>query len=207
MSMDRLPGPLILPWPMPGNLAAVQSFITFSEWRDFVMGHGLRAGVPTIVAAKFERAQKLHLLAWIDFDVIKAGELVALTALELALQDRYGGMLKERREKATAGKKRPAKIRPLTTKVETVAFADLLKYLPEDGLTDEEIPMVRRCGGSVLNRLTGECKPGLADIRNSQAHGYPFDGFPWAGLLELTRDLIEYAYRGMTADQRRLCPD
>ena len=33
---------------------------------------------------------KLHLLAWIDFDFIKASELVALTALELALMDRYG---------------------------------------------------------------------------------------------------------------------
>jgi hypothetical protein len=119
-------------------------------------------------------------------------------------------VLKERRRKAkekTAGKKRPTKTGPLTTKVETIAFADLLKYLPEDGLTDEEIPMVRRCGGSVLKRLNGECEPGLAGIRNSQAHGYPFDGFPWAGLLELTRDLIEYVYRGMIAEQRRLCPD
>ena len=59
----------------------------------------------------------------------------------------------------------------------------------------------------MLKRLTGECEPGLAGIRNSQAHGYPFDGFPWAGLLELTRDLIEYVYRGMIAEQRRLCPD
>jgi hypothetical protein len=53
-------------------------------------------------SAKFERAQKLHLLAGIDFDVIKADELVALTALELALQEPYAGVLKERRKKATA---------------------------------------------------------------------------------------------------------
>ncbi|MBS2127077.1 hypothetical protein KEX41_02265 [Burkholderia thailandensis] len=35
----------------------------------------------------------------------------------------------------------------------------------------------------------------LAGIRNSLAHGDPFDGLPWGGLLELVRDLIEYAYR------------
>jgi hypothetical protein len=28
--------------------------------------------------------KKLYVLAWLDFDVIKAGELIALTALELA---------------------------------------------------------------------------------------------------------------------------
>jgi hypothetical protein len=27
------------------------------------------------------------------------------------------------------------------------------------------------------------------------AHGYPFDGFPNGGLLELVRDLIDFAYR------------
>lgn len=31
---------------------------------------------------------------------------------------------------------------------------------------------------------------------NVAAHSYPFDGLPRGGLLELIRDLIEYAYRG-----------
>jgi hypothetical protein len=43
----------------------------------------------------------------------------------------------------------------------------------------------------------------LAAIRNSLAHGDPFDDLPWSGLFELVRDLIHYAYRdmisGMTA--------
>ncbi len=43
--------------------------------------------------AKFERAQKLYLLGWVDFSVVKAGELAALIALELALLDRYGGRI------------------------------------------------------------------------------------------------------------------
>jgi hypothetical protein len=43
--------------------------------------------------------------------------------------------------------------------------------------------------------LTGDNDPGLNKIRNGLAHGDPFDGFPYGGLLELVRDLIEYAYR------------
>jgi hypothetical protein len=136
----------------------------------------LRKPTPQVVRAKFERGQKLHLLAWIDFDLIKAGELVALTTLELALKDRCGDKVRDKRGH--------------------VQFARLLEYMPRhDGLTDQLVPMVRRCGGSVVGLLTGACKPGLAGIRNHLAHGYPFDGFPYAGLLELVRDLIEYTYR------------
>jgi hypothetical protein len=168
--------PLALPWPIPGNPGGFISFAKFSEWQDFVLRFSLHNAVPQIVTRKFERSQKLHILAWIDFDLIKAGELVALTALELALTDRYGP-----RAKAKYG---------------NMAFGHLLRYMPEhDGLTDDKVPMIRRCGGTVVDLLNGKRVPSLADIRNSLAHGYPFDGFPWAGLLELVRDLIEYAYR------------
>ena len=76
-------------------------------------------------------------------------------------------------------------------------FGHLLKYLPEhDGLTDAIVPMNIRCGGgSVIGLLDGTSTPDLADIRNDLAHGHPFDAFPYAGLFELARDLIEYAYR------------
>lgn len=169
-------GPLLLPWPIPGNPVGFVNFGSFPEWRDFILRLGLRSGIPQILAAKFERAQKLHLLAWIDFDLIKAGELVALTTLELALNDRYGNKVK--------GK--PGRL----------PFARLLAHMPQsDGLTDQKVPLVRRCGGTVVSLLTLERKPNLAEIRNTLAHGYPFDGFPYAGLLELVRDLIEYAYR------------
>jgi hypothetical protein len=68
-----------------------------------------------------------------------------------------------------------------------------------DCLTDDLMPIVRRLGppATVVGRLTGEVKPSLAEIRNDLAHGYPFDGWPQAGLLALIRDLIEYAYRDM----------
>jgi len=83
----------------------------------------------------------------------------------------------------------------------SIRFDDLLHHMvAHDGLTDDKVPMNKRCGpGSVVvGRLTGDLKPSLAEIRNSLAHGDPFDGLPWAGLLELARDLIDYAYRDFT---------
>ena len=58
------------------------------------------------------------------------------------------------------------------------AFADLLKDMLQDGLTDEKIPLVKRFGGSAIGFVNGDLKPSLAEIRNKQAHGDPFDGFP-----------------------------
>lgn len=181
---ERSPGQRLLPWPMPCNLGTFVSFAGFAEWQAFWLRFSLRDGIPLIVTAKFDRAHKLHLLGWIDFDLIKAGELVALTTLELALKDRYGDKVKD--------------------KGGNISFAHLLRYLVErDGLTDDKVPMNRRCGppATVVGRLTGAVRPSLAEIRNDLAHGYPFDGWPQAGLLELVRDLIEYAYRDMIAQQ------
>jgi hypothetical protein len=176
LAAEAVPGPRLIPWPIPGNPAGLISFENFGEWRKWTLGLSLSANVPLIVAAKFERAQKLHMLAWLDFDLIKASELVAVTALELALMDRYGPETKKRYGNAS--------------------LAHLLRYLPEyDDLTDDKVPLIQRCGGTVIDLLTGKREPSLADIRNDSAHGDPFDGFPWAGLLELIRDLINYAYR------------
>ena len=172
MPEDRRDGALVLHWPARNMPAAFLSFSTLDEWRAFIKGLDLNAAVPEIVTLKFRRAQKLYFIGWIDADVIKAGELVALTALELALKDRYG--------------KR--------------SFANLLKHMvARDGLTDQLIPMTRKNGGTVIGQLTGQTRLSIAEIRNSLAHGDPFDGLPWAGLLELVRDLIEYAYRDLIA--------
>lgn len=176
LAATRCSGPRVVPWPIPGNPAGLVSFADFAEWRAFLLDLSLRNTIPEIVRAKFERAQKLHILAWIDFDLIKAGELVALTALELGLADRYGPKAR--------------------TKYGNATFAHLLRYMPEhDGLTDDKMPMIRRCGGTIIDLVAGKTPHTLADIRNDAAHGFPFDGFPWTGLLELVRDLIEYAYR------------
>jgi hypothetical protein len=167
--------PLTIPWPAPGKPGGFIEFSTATQWRAFVLSLSLRSGIPEIVAAKFRRAQMLYFLAWLYFGVIKAGELMALATLELALNDRYGDKVKKR------GGYR--------------SFAELLAYMVQDGLTDDKIPMVRRSGGSAIGFVNGATKPSLAEMRNKQAHGDPFDGFPIGGLLELVRDLIEYAYR------------
>lgn len=167
--------PLVLPWPGGRSAAGFMEFTGATQWRSFISSLSLPAGIPEIVAVKFQRAQMLYFLAWLYVDLIKAGELTALVTLELALNDRYGHKVRRR------GSYR--------------RFADLLKYLIEDGLTDDKIPMVKRSGGSAIGFVNGDIRPSLADLRNKQAHGDPFDGFPIGGLLELVRDLIAYAYR------------
>jgi hypothetical protein len=91
--------PLILPWPLDGVPAGWLEIHTPEEWRNFVGSLGLPNGIPEIVAAKYQRAQMLYFLAWLYADLIKAGELVALTALELALRDCYGNKVKGRHGK------------------------------------------------------------------------------------------------------------
>jgi len=182
-------------------LGAFQSFDTFGDWRTFWLGFALSPGIPTYVVGGFERAQKLFLLAWLDLDLASAGELVAFTVLEYALKDRYLGKERERRWTASSEKAKKEG-RPLTRRekewTERISFADLLRYMVEhDGLTDEKVGLVRRSGGTVKDLLTGDRDPSLANMRNSRAHGSPFETGFTAGLLELIRDLIGYAYRDM----------
>ncbi|WP_322084555.1 hypothetical protein [Burkholderia sp. BCC1972] len=173
--------PLLLPWPVQGNPGGLIQFDHPEQWRTFITGLDMDARIPDVVRLKYARAQKLYLLGWIDADLIKAGELVALTTLELALMDRYGVKFKARER----------------------TFAAVLKHLVEvDGLTDAQIPIVARCGGSAIGQLIGTTKPTLAQRRNAMAHGDPFDGLPVGGLLELVRDLISFAYRSFIAECR-----
>lgn len=168
-----------MPWPAPGNPGGFVQFDRPDEWRLAIGGLKLNPLIPDIVQGKYARAQKLYLLGWIDVDVIKAGELAALIALELALMDRYGGQLSKSKR----------------------TFANLLKHMvTADGLTDAQIPMIARYGGTAVGQVTGDVRPSLADRRNGMAHGDPFDGLPVGGLLELVRDLIEHAYRRYIAE-------
>lgn len=173
--------PFLLAWPIPGNPGGFLEFSKAADWRAFVKGLGIDQRIPDVVRAKFARAQTLYLLGWIDFGLLKAAELAALIALELATMDRYGGQLSKR----------------------TRSFAALLNHMVEaDGLTDAQIPLVRRCGGSAVGQLTGATRPSLAERRNALAHGDPFEGLPTGGLLELIRDLINFAYRDYIAESR-----
>ncbi|TCM45364.1 hypothetical protein C8J36_1224 [Rhizobium sp. PP-F2F-G48] len=177
--------PLLLAWPTQGNAGGFIIFEKVADWRAFVESLAIDARIPEVVRAKYARAQVLYLLGWVDFSILKAGELAALIALELelALIDRYGGQI-------TKSKRN---------------FAALLKFMVEsDGLTDDRIPMIVRCGGTAVGQLIGATHPTLAERRNVLAHGDPFDGLPTGGLLELIRDLINYAYRQYLAQAASL---
>lgn len=181
--------PFVVPWATKQTPAALLEFGSPNAWLSFLEERSLDPHVPQIVSSKYSRAQRLYALSWLEFDLIKAGEMVAMTALELALKDRYASRLSSKRPMLDA----------------------LLRYLVnEDHLTDDALPFTRLYGGSVKTILfegddarEDRKKYGrpeqttLASIRNRLAHGDPFDGLPWNGLLELVRDLIEYAYRDM----------
>jgi hypothetical protein len=171
--------PLLLPWPLPGNPGGFIEIAKADDWRTLVGSLGIDPRIPDIVRAKFDRAQTLYLLGWLDLGLVKAAELAALIALELAVMDRYGGKVSKNKR----------------------SFATLLKFMVDsDGLTDAQIPMVVRCGGKAIGQLTGETQPTLAERRNKLSHGDPFDGLPTGGLLELVRDLINFAYRDYIAE-------
>jgi hypothetical protein len=174
----------VIPWPTPGTPGAFIAFREPQEWLDFVAALDLDERIPDIVRAKFYRALRLLYLAWLEADLVKAAELLAMTTLELALRDRYGAALK--------GKRPPS-------------FGTLLRHMVESGaLSDAQIPMVARYGGTVVGRVSGAIRPSLREIRNSLTHGDPFDGLPHPGLIELVRDLITFAYRHYLAEASAL---
>lgn len=189
--------PLVLMWPVPGKPSAMLRFEHPDDWRGFVTSLSLDPRIPDIVRLKFERAQKLFLLGWLDADLIKGAELVALTTLELALRDRFGSVVRPLKMK----KVEPSSPRSLMAAAPRYSFDALLRHMVDkEGLTDAQIPMIARCGGTAIGQLTGETTPTLAERRNAMAHGDPFDGMPTSGLLELVRDLIMFAYRSYLAE-------
>src|SRR3546814_6243188 len=69
---------------------------------SFIEILGIDTRIPGIAGAKFARAQTLYLLGWVDVGLIKAGELAALIALDLAVMDRYGGQIARRKRSFAA---------------------------------------------------------------------------------------------------------
>lgn len=209
-SFDLVPRtePLVLAWPTAGNAAAMLAFDTGDAWRAFIGSLCINPVIPDMVTARFARAQKLYLLGWVDFGLIKVGELAAIVALELALTDRFGAVVRElKRQRKQAKKPSPSETQTpqKPRKEQNPTLSELLRHLvEEEGLTDADIPMVVRCGGTAIGQLRGDVRPTLSDRRNKLAHGDPFDGLPTAGLLELVRDLIDFAYRHYIAEAAAL---
>jgi hypothetical protein len=215
--------PLQVAWPVPGNPTYLYSFNGIAGWIAFLCQLDIHAAIPAPTASKYERAQKLYAYSWLESDFRKAGELVAFAALEGALLDCYGRKVIElRKYKAKQQGKDLAKMSS-TEKLKLARppmLAELMTYLiEEDGLTDECLAFAQRYQASVVRFLyetdaarlkrnsdarraiedPSQFAPDepivLATIRNRLAHGDPIEGWPWSGLLELIKDLIEYAYR------------
>lgn len=213
----RSPGQYMLPWPRPGDVGGFIPFSTFDQWRNFFFAFQLPSGVPSNMADAFDRALKIAVLSWIDSDLMVAAEMAALSALEHALRDRYLGEEKAKRQ-ARAAQRAKSEGRECTLEENEragwVVFADLLKIMvKKEALTDDKIPLAKHCGLRVIPFLTGEIidedgkrrpfEPSLADIRNIRAHGNPFGSGPMAGLIELVRDLMAYAYRDLIAEKQK----
>ncbi|PZR72151.1 MAG: hypothetical protein DI537_47710, partial [Stutzerimonas stutzeri] len=142
--------PLVLIWPDDGNPAAFWTFAEPADWRSFVSHLSLDPRIPDITRLKFERAQKLFLLGWLDVDLMKGAELVALTALELALKDCFGNVVPR-----IPGKKiNPSSPEAMMAQPIRYSFKALLKHLVVgEGLTDAQLPIIARCGGTAIGQF------------------------------------------------------
>ena len=154
-------------------------FYHITEWRDYLLPLQIRsARVPTIHADAYHVALRMLLLAWADTCLIKPAELQALRSLESALRGVYFQVLFECRRESNSKLIRE-KFRP--------GLGDFLEYMAaHDGLD----PALH----NESKKTTGNA---LSVIRNGLAHGDPFNGLPWGGLLEAVRDVMEHAHRNL----------
>ena len=199
LAAERCRGERTIPWPAPGLPGGFVTFASFGQWQETILGFRLADAVPLNMADLFDRALKLYLAAWLDFDLVTAGEMAALAALEHSLRDCYLGHFRDRHTKKVVARAKSEKREPTLKenfRPEKVPLAALLRHMHEhDELTDDQLPCVRKYGGSIMRLLTGEADPSLAGMRNVRMHGNPFGSGYTSGLLELVHDLIEYAYR------------
>ena len=157
---EKFPGSRTLPWPAPKQLGGFVTFADFAEWQQIILGFSLSDGLPLNMVDLFDRALKLYLAAWLDFDLVTAAEMAALAALEHSLRACYLGDFRERHNKKAVAKakseKRELKLEE-NFRPERISLATLLRHMHErDGLTDDQLPCVRKYGGSVTTLLTGE---------------------------------------------------
>lgn len=196
---EKIPGSRTLPWPSPKLLGGLVTFADFAEWQQVILSFRLSTGVPLNMVGLFDRALKLYLAAWLDFDLVTAGEMAALATLEHSLRDCYLSDFRDRHNKKVVARAKSEKRSPKLEenfRPESIRLDALLKHMYQrDGLTDDQLPCVRKYGGSIMRLLTDEADPKLAEMRNVRMHGNPFGSGYQSGLLEVVRDLIEYAYR------------
>ena len=152
----------------PSGKGQILEFNDIAEWRDHLYTCRIRSHrVPTVYADQFHVALKLLLFAWADGHVLKTAELAALSALESSLKFVYY----QRFYSATPKKQ--------------IGLADCLEYMEKE----DKLAEIYQYG-----KFKGQPNA-LNVIRNGIAHGGLFTGFPWGGLMETVRDIIEHAFR------------
>jgi hypothetical protein len=163
----------------------ILKFNDIAEWRDYLDSCRLQSRrVHPIYASQFYVALRTILFAWVDASMIKVAEMAALRALESSLQYSYYQPLLAANPPR---KRQPPKQQGQLTPPEPTRFG-LAKYLDyaerHDGLSTVYEFSKFKDNVNALNR-----------IRNGLAHGDIFSGFPWGGLLETVREIIEHAWR------------
>ena len=169
----------------PSSTGQILEFNDIAEWRDFLYSFRIRSHrVPAVYADQFHVALRTMLFAWADSNMIKVAEMAALRALESSLQYNYYRPLLAANPPR---KKKPPKQQGQVPPAEPTRFG-LAKYLDyaerHDGLSTVYEINKFKDNVNALNR-----------IRNGLAHGDIFSGFPWEGLLETVREIIEHAWR------------
>lgn len=218
----RADGRLTVPWVLPLDRLPFRTFGSVREWLDALVALDLDPAlpIPTVVREKFIRALKVYLAAWVDADILVVAEAAAYGAMELAVRDQYGEKVRAlqlgRKAKAGEGKSNaaPKRTSKTSTSEETLPqFADepqppplsaLLDYMVRhDRLTDADLPTAcPYLGNTAVDRLRNyklkdpkAARPSIAELRNRVSHGDPRATSPYAGSLQLVRDIIHYAYR------------
>lgn len=156
---------------------SLMPFHHISDWRDYLLTLQIDdPRVPTIHVDAYHAALRALLLAWVEPAVIKPAELQALRSLEGALR---GVFFQPLYEKALA---RKPKLKPEEFKSGLGLFLDYMAL--HDGLPATLHSESKRDRGSALDT-----------IRNTLAHGDPFNTLPWGGLFESVHEVITHAYR------------
>jgi len=169
----------------PSSKGQILEFNDIAEWRDYLDSCRIRSRrVLPIYAAQFHVALQVFLFAWANAGMIKVAEMAALRALESSLQYNYYQPLlaadppKKKKTPAPQGQLPPAEL----TRFGLAKYLDYAER--HDGLSTVYEFSKFKNNVNALNR-----------IRNGLTHGDIFSGFPWGGLMETVRDIIEHAWR------------
>jgi len=169
----------------PSSKGQILEFNDIAEWRGYLDSCRIRSRrVHPIYASQFHVALRTMLFAWADASMIKVAEMAALRALESSLQYNYYQPLLA---VSPPRKRPPPKPQGQQPPPEPARFglARYLDYAERNDSLSTVYPFTTfKNNVNALNR-----------IRNGLAHGDIFSGFPWGGLLETVRDIIEHTFR------------